>query len=173
MAEQEEKKTTKKAEAAVEKTKAPAVKEAKAEEAKTPEAAAVEGDAAAVKKVKKAKGKRTVTEGNAFVQSTFNNTIVTITDLNGCVIAWSSAGSNGFKGAKKATPYAAQVSAETCANKALLHGMEKLHVYVKGIGAGRDQAVRGLTSSGISIESITDQTPVAHNGCRKRKARRV
>ncbi len=124
-------------------------------------------------KVKKSKSKRTVTEGNAYIQSSFNNTIVTITDLNGNIIAWSSAGSNGFKGAKKATPYAAQVSAEAAINKALLHGIEKLHVFVKGIGAGRDQAVRGLNSNGVDIESIKDITPVPHNGCRARKSRRV
>jgi small subunit ribosomal protein S11 len=133
-------------------------------------APAVEGE---VKKIKKSKSKRTVTEGRAYVQSSFNNTIVTITDLSGKVIAWSSAGSNGFKGAKKATPYAAQVSAEAAINKALLYGIEKLHVFVKGVGAGREQAVRGLHSNGVDIESITDMTPVPHNGCRTRKARRV
>jgi len=126
-----------------------------------------------VVKIKKSKSKRTVTEGRAYVQSSFNNTIITITDLNGNMIAWSSAGSNGFKGAKKATPYAAQVSAEAAVNKALLYGIEKLHVFVKGIGAGREQAVRGLHANGVNIESITDMTPVPHNGCRPRKARRV
>lgn len=126
-----------------------------------------------VAKVKKSKSKRTVTEGNAYVQSTFNNTLVTITDLNGNVIAWSSSGTNGFKGAKKATPYAAQVSAEAAVNKALLYGIEKLHVFVKGLGSGREQAIRGLHSSGINIETITDVTPVPHNGCRPRKSRRV
>lgn len=126
-----------------------------------------------VPKVKKSKSKRTVTEGRAYIQSSFNNTIVTITDINGNVIAWSSAGSNGFKGAKKATPYAAQVSAEAAINKALLYGLEKLNVFVKGVGSGREQAIRGLNSNGVSIESITDQTPVAHNGCRPRKSRRV
>lgn len=132
-----------------------------------------EVEAEKVPKVKKSKSKRTVTEGRAYIQSSFNNTIVTITDLNGNVIAWSSAGSNGFKGAKKATPYAAQVSAEAAINKALLYGLEKLNVYVKGVGSGREQAIRGLNSNGVNIESITDQTPVAHNGCRPRKARRV
>ncbi|MCC7432724.1 30S ribosomal protein S11 [Candidatus Peregrinibacteria bacterium] len=135
-------------------------------------AAEVAGDEKVVK-VKKSKSKRTVTEGNAYVQSTFNNTLVTITDMNGSVIAWSSAGTNGFKGAKKATPYAAQVSAEAAVNKALLYGIEKLHVYVKGLGSGREQAIRGLHSSGINIETITDVTPVPHNGCRPRKSRRV
>jgi small subunit ribosomal protein S11 len=146
--------------------------------AKTPEATAenaavaVEGEDK-VKKVKKSKSKRTVTDGNAYVQSSFNNTIITITDNSGKVIAWSSAGSNGFKGAKKATPYAAQISAEAAINKALLYGIQKLHVFVKGVGAGREQAVRGLHSNGVDIESITDVTPIPHNGCRSRKARRV
>ena len=137
------------------------------------ETKATEDGEAKVVKVKKSKSKRTVTEGNAFVQSSFNNTVITITDLNGNVIAWSSAGSNGFKGAKKATPYAAQISAEAAINKALLYGIEKLHVFVKGIGAGREQAIRGLHSNGINIESITDVTPIPHNGCRPRKSRRV
>lgn len=137
-------------------------------------AADATGEAAPeVKKIKKSKSKRTVTEGRAFVQSSFNNTVITITDLNGQVIAWSSAGSNGFKGAKKATPYAAQISAEAAVNKALLYGLEKLHVFVKGIGAGREQAIRGLGANGVNIESITDVTPVPHNGCRPRKSRRV
>lgn len=137
------------------------------------DSATAENGEPAIKKIKKSKNKRLVTEGKAFIQSSFNNTIVTITDANGNVISWSSAGSNGFKGAKKATPYAAQISAEAAVNKALLHGLEKLHVFVKGVGTGRDQAVRGLAASGINIESITDVTPVSHNGCRPRKARRV
>lgn len=145
----------------------------KKETTTTGEAAAPAEGEVKTAKVKKSKSKRTVTEGRAYVQSSFNNTIVTITDLSGNVIAWSSAGSNGFKGAKKATPYAAQVSAEAALNKALLYGIEKLHVFVKGLGAGREQAIRGLHSSGVDIESITDQTPVPHNGCRPRKSRRV
>lgn len=148
------------------------VAKATTEKTETPVVAGDESEAKVVK-VKKSKSKRTVTEGKAFIQSSFNNTVVTITDLNGNVIAWSSAGSNGFKGAKKATPYAAQISAEAALNKALLYGIEKLHVYVKGIGAGREQAVRGLHSNGVNIESITDVTPVPHNGCRPRKSRRV
>lgn len=139
----------------------------------TAEPVVLSADGTEIKKVKKSKSKRTVTEGNAFVQSSFNNTVITITDLNGNVIAWSSAGSNGFKGAKKATPYAAQISAEAAVNKALLYGIEKLHVFVKGIGAGREQAIRGLHANGVNIESITDVTPVPHNGCRPRKSRRV
>lgn len=173
----EEKKTTKTTKA-VEKAEAPqaeAKTTTKVEGKDHPAAPATtpEGEEAKVVKVKKSKSKRTVTEGNAYVQSSFNNTVVTITDLSGNVIAWSSAGSNGFKGAKKATPYAAQISAEACINKALLHGIEKLNVFVKGIGAGREQAIRGLHSNGVNIESITDVTPVPHNGCRPRKSRRV
>lgn len=123
---------------------------------------------------KKGKSKRrSILEGKAFIQATFNNTIVTLTDMNGEVIAWSSAGSNGFKGAKKATPYAAQISAEAAMNKALTFGLEKLHVFVKGVGSGREQAIRGLAATGVNIESIKDITPVPHNGCRSRKSRRV
>ena len=129
----------------------------------------------AVTKVKK-KGKakrRLVTEGKIYIQATYNNTVVTITDTKGEVIAWSSAGSNGFKGAKKATPYAAQISSETAANKAKVFGFERGHVIIKGVGSGREQAIRGINSSGINIESIRDVTAVAHNGCRPRKSRRV
>lgn len=169
MAEKEKKTTTKTPpEAKAAEDKAPETKT----EAAAPATEGAEGEAKVVK-VKKSKSKRTVTEGKAFVQSSFNNTIITITDLNGNVLAWSTAGTNGFKGAKKATPYAAQVSAEACVNKALLYGIEKLHVFVKGLGAGREQAIRGLHASGVNIESITDTTPIAHNGCRPRKARRV
>ncbi len=167
MAEKEVKKAT------ASKADKPAENTAKADSTEKKSADAVESNEGAVKKIKKSKNKRLVTEGKAFVQSSYNNTIVSITDLNGQVIAWSSSGSNGFKGAKKATPYAAQVSAEAAVNKALLHGLEKLHVFVKGVGTGRDQAVRGLAASGVNIESITDVTPIAHNGCRPRKARRV
>jgi len=173
MADQEKKPTTK-AKKAPDKD---AVKGAKTNAAEPTTATSAEpvlsADGTEIKKVKKSKSKRTVTEGNAFVQSSFNNTVITITDLTGNVIAWSSAGSNGFKGAKKATPYAAQISAEAAVNKALLYGIEKLHVFVKGIGAGREQAIRGLHANGVNIESITDVTPVPHNGCRPRKSRRV
>ncbi len=162
-------KEDKKVEAKAEEKKPEAVKEVKEE--KTADAASTEETA--VKKVKKSKNKRTVIEGNAYIQSTFNNTMVSITDLDGNILSWSSAGANGFKGAKKATPYAAQVAAEAAATKALTYGIERLHVFVKGVGSGRDQAIRGLHMNTIAIESITDVTPVAHNGCRPRKARRV
>ena len=127
-----------------------------------------------VVKTKKTKARRrNVPEGNAYVQASYNNTIVTLTEPNGDVIAWSSAGSNGFKGARKATPYAAQVSAEHVAEKAKVFGLERVHVFVKGVGTGREQAIRGLVAAGINIISINDITPVPHNGCRKRKQRRV
>jgi len=124
------------------------------------------------KVVKKAK-RRSVPEGNAYVQASYNNTIVTLTEPSGDVISWSSAGASGFKGARKSTPYAAQVSAENAAEKAKVFGLERVHVYIKGVGSGREQAVRGLASSGINIISINDLTPMPHNGCRKKKARRV
>jgi len=121
---------------------------------------------------KKAK-RRAVPEGNAHIQASYNNTIITLTDTNGDVISWGSAGSSGFKGARKATPYAAQVSAENAAEKAKVYGLERVHVYVKGVGSGREQAIRGLVSKGIDVISINDVTPIPHNGCRNKKARRV
>lgn len=117
--------------------------------------------------------KRNVPEGAAHIQASYNNTIVTLTEPNGNVIAWSSAGASGFKGARKATPYAAQISAENAAEKASKYGLERVHVYVKGVGTGREQAIRGLVSSGINIISINDITPIPHNGCRKKKQRRM
>ena len=136
---------------------------------KAPEAEATETKAVKKKKSKK----RLVTDGRVFIQASFNNTITTVTDDQGNVLATSSAGANGFKGPKKATPYAAQVTSEAAVNKAKVYGLERVHVYVKGAGNGRDQAVRGILLGGVSIESITDVTPVAHNGCRPRKGRRV
>jgi len=118
------------------------------------------------------KVKKNVPVGNVFIQSTFNNAIVTITDLEGNVISWSSAGSNGFKGSRKSTPYAAQVSAENAAEKAKVHGLEKVDVFVKGVGPGREQAVRGLQAAGIHVMSLTDITPVTHNGTRDKKVRK-
>ena len=126
------------------------------------------------KVIKKKTGKRrNVQVGNAYVQASYNNTIVTITEQNGSVLSWSSAGSSGFKGARKSTPYAAQVSAEHAAEKAKVYGLERVHVFIKGVGAGREQSVRGLVSSGLDIISLNDVTPIPHNGCRKKKARRV
>ena len=117
--------------------------------------------------------RRLVQEGKVYIQATYNNTIVTITDAKGEVVAWSSSGANGFKGAKKATPYAAQVAADAAINKAKVFGLEKVHVIIKGVGAGREQAIRSVNNSGVNIESIADVTAVAHNGCRPRKSRRV
>ena len=118
------------------------------------------------------KVKKNVPLGNVYIQSTFNNAVVTITDPQGQVISWSSAGSNGFKGSRKSTPYAAQVSAENAAEKAKIHGLEKVNVYVKGVGPGREQAVRGLQAAGVHVLSLTDITPVAHNGTRAKKVRK-
>lgn len=125
-----------------------------------------------VTKSKKAR-KRIVVVGNAYIQASYNNTIVTITEQNGDAISWSSSGSSGFKGSRKATPYAAQVSAENAAEKAKLFGLERVHVYIKGVGGGREQAIRGLASKGLDLISISDVTPMPHNGCRKKKARRI
>jgi small subunit ribosomal protein S11 len=124
-----------------------------------------------VKKVKKIK--KNITSGIAFVQATFNNTIVTITDDSGNVIAWSSAGSKGFKGSRKSTPYAAQIAADTVATKAQEHGLKTLTVKLKGPGSGRETALRALQARGFKILSIKDVTPVAHNGSRPPKKRRV
>jgi small subunit ribosomal protein S11 len=149
--------------------------EAKVAESKTPEKKVVAA-AAPVKAAKGKKGKakrRLLTEGKVFIQASFNNTIVTVTDPNGEVVSWSSSGTCGFKGPRKATPYAAQVAAETAITKAKVFGLEKVHVYVKGAGNGREQAIRGLQAGGVSIERLTDITPVPHNGCRPRKSRRV
>lgn len=124
-------------------------------------------------KKKASRKRRTVPEGRANIFAGYNNTIISITEPNGDVIVWSSAGANGFKGTKKATPYAAQVAAENACEKAKAYGMERVHVQVKGIGNGREQAVRGLIAGGLEILSISDVTPVPHNGCRKRRTRRV
>jgi len=120
------------------------------------------------KKIKKAVG-----NGVAHIQSTFNNTIVTITDSTGNVVAWSSAGTAGFKGSRKGTPFAAQMAAESAAKKALDAGVKKIGVYVKGPGAGREAAIRALQATGLEIDLIRDVTPIPHNGCRPPKRRRV
>ena len=121
----------------------------------------------------KRKTKKTVYEGNVYVQATFNNTIVTVTDLNGNAVSWASAGGLGFRGAKKSTPYAAQVTAETAAKKAIDLGLKEVHVYVKGPGVGRESAIRSLGTLGLLVRSIKDVTPIPHNGCRPKKTRRV
>ena len=123
--------------------------------------------------VRKKKEKKNITSGVAHVQATFNNTLITITDLQGNGLAWSSAGSQGFKGSRKSTPYAAQIAAEDAGKKAQEHGVKTLEVNVKGPGSGRESALRALQSIGFQITSIRDVTPIPHNGCRPRKRRRV
>jgi len=124
-----------------------------------------------------AKGKkrirRSVSSAIAHIQSSFNNTIVTITDLDGMTLTWSSSGSSGFKGTRKSTPYAAQVAAQNAAEKSKAYGVEKVDVIILGVGPGREQAIRGLQQGGLEVESIKDVTPIPHNGCRKRRPRRV
>ena len=124
-------------------------------------------------KAKKKKEKKTVYEGNVYIQATFNNTIVTVTDLKGNTLSWASAGGLSFRGAKKSTPYAAQMTAETAVKKAMDFGLREVHVYVKGPGVGRESAIRSLGNLGLSVRSIKDMTPIPHNGCRPRKSRRV
>jgi small subunit ribosomal protein S11 len=117
--------------------------------------------------------RKSVPKGRAYIQSTFNNTLVTLTDPNGNVVAAGSAGTAGFKGSRKSTPYAAGLTAERVAKRAMEHGMRQVDVYVKGPGSGREAAIRSLESAGLSILSIRDVTPMPHNGCRPRKRRRV
>jgi small subunit ribosomal protein S11 len=126
---------------------------------------------------KQAKGRKrerkSVSNGKAYIQSTFNNTIVTLADPQGNVLSWGSAGSSGFKGSRKGTPYAAQLAAHEAARKAMEMGLRQIEVFVKGPGSGREAAIRSLQSSGLFITSIRDVTPVPHNGCRPPKRRRV
>lgn len=122
---------------------------------------------------RKRKVKRDITEGQAHIHSTFNNTIVTITDNDGGVITWASSGTTGFKGSKKKTPFAAGVSAEQAGKAAYDAGIRKVQVFVKGIGGGRETAIRSLATAGLEITSISDVTPVPHNGCRPPKRRRI
>ncbi|WP_071129425.1 30S ribosomal protein S11 [Varibaculum massiliense] len=117
--------------------------------------------------------RKNVVQGKAFIKSTFNNTIVSITDPSGAVISWSSAGQMGFKGSRKSTPFAAQMAAEAAARRAQEHGMKKVDVFVKGPGSGRETAIRSLQATGLEVGTIQDVTPHAHNGCRPPKRRRV
>ena len=128
---------------------------------------------AAPKKQKKKRIRKNVQSGIAHIQSTFNNTIVTITDVSGNVISWSSAGKKGFKGSRKSTPFAAQLVAEDAARKSMDHGMRTVSVLVKGPGSGRESALRALHTAGLKVTNIEDVTPVPHNGCRPPKRRRV
>ena len=125
------------------------------------------------KRAGKKQAKKNVSAGIAHIQSTFNNTIVTITDVAGDVVSWASAGSRGFKGSRKSTPFAAQLAAEEAARRAMEHGMRSVAVFVKGPGAGRESALRALQSAGFRITLIRDVTPIPHNGCRPPKRRRV
>ncbi len=129
--------------------------------------------ARAKKKATKKKERKNISDGIAHIQSTFNNTIVTITDLSGNVISWSSAGVQGFKGSRKSTPFAAQLVAEDAVKKAKIHGMRNVRIYVKGPGAGRESALRAIQAAGLNISLIRDVTPIPHNGCRPPKRRRV
>ena len=128
---------------------------------------------AAKKTVRKKKVKKNIQTGVAHIQSTFNNTIITITDVGGNAVSWASAGQQGFKGSRKSTPYAAQMAAEEAAKKAQEHGVRTLGVYVKGPGGGRESALRALQAAGMRITMIRDVTPIPHNGCRPPKRRRV
>ncbi len=121
----------------------------------------------------KAKEKKNIVQGVAHIKSTFNNTIVSITDATGAVVAWSSAGQVGFKGTKKSTPFAAQLAAEAAGRKAMEHGMKRVDVFVKGPGSGRETAIRSLQTVGLEVSMIKDCTPIPHNGCRPPKRRRV
>jgi small subunit ribosomal protein S11 len=117
--------------------------------------------------------RKSIPTGRAYIQATFNNTLVTLTDPQGNVIAWGSSGSAGFKGSRKGTPYAAQLAARDAVRRAMEHGLRQVEVYVKGPGSGREAAIRSLQSSGLHITSIRDVTPIPHNGCRPPKRRRV
>ena len=123
--------------------------------------------------VKKRKEKKSVYEGNVYIQATFNNTIVTVTDLNGNALAWASSGGLGFRGAKKSTPFAAQSVMEKALQMAQPTGIHEVHVYVKGPGVGREAAIRMLGTMGLKVKSISDVTPIPHNGCRPKKMRRI
>jgi small subunit ribosomal protein S11 len=127
----------------------------------------------AAKVPKKKKSKKQVPLGVVHIQSTFNNTIITITDMSGNTVSWASAGSRGFKGSRKSTPFAAQLAAEEAARRAVEHGMKSVTVFVKGPGAGRESALRALAQAGLRVTMIRDVTPIPHNGCRPPKKRRV
>ncbi|MBN2351880.1 MAG: 30S ribosomal protein S11 [Spirochaetales bacterium] len=126
-----------------------------------------------VKKKTKRERRKNLGEARVYIQATFNNTVVTVTDISGNTIAWSSAGSLGFKGAKKSTPFAAQSTTETAVNKALEYGIQEVDVFVKGPGVGRESAIRAIGNLGLRVRLIVDITPIPHNGCRPQKARRV
>lgn len=126
-----------------------------------------------VKSRTRRKVKKNIPVGQAHIKTSFNNTIVALADKEGNIIAWESAGSAGFKGSRKSTPFAAQVTADSCARKGMEHGLKKVDVYVKGPGSGRETAIRSLQAAGLEVMSVKDVTPAPHNGCRQRKRRRV
>ena len=138
-----------------------------------PAAAGAAAPGTAAERKGKKKTKKNVQTGIVFIQSTFNNTIITITDVSGNVLSWSSAGARGFKGSRKSTPFAAQVAAGDAAAKAMEHGLKNVSVLVKGPGAGRESALRALAAAGLKVTLIRDITPIPHNGCRPPKRRRV
>lgn len=127
----------------------------------------------AKKVVRKRKERKNIEKGSAHIRSTYNNTIITITDVNGNAVSWASAGELGFKGSRKSTPFAAQSAAETAAKIAVEHGMKSVEVFVKGPGSGRESAIRALQATGLEVTMIKDVTPIPHNGCRPPKRRRV
>jgi small subunit ribosomal protein S11 len=124
-------------------------------------------------KIKKTKTIRQISHGRAYIQATYNNTIITLTDLNGNVIAWSSAGQNNFKGPKKSTPYAASIIVRDAVEKSKPYGLKNVNVFIKGVGTGREAAIRALNTYGLNVLTIKDVTPIPHNGCRQRKPRKV
>jgi small subunit ribosomal protein S11 len=126
-----------------------------------------------IERKKKNRVIRQINHGRAYIQATYNNTIITLTDLNGNVLAWSTAGNCGFKGPKKATPYAASIIGKSVAEKVKPYGLKEVNVFVKGIGSGREGSIRSLNANGINILSIKDITPIPHNGCRKPRVRRI
>jgi small subunit ribosomal protein S11 len=136
-------------------------------------AVSTKGKSASGGKTSRKKVRKTVPLAHAYVTATYNNTMITVSEPNGNALAWASAGAEGFKGTRKSTPYAATVTAEKVVEKITPYGVERLKVFVKGVGTGREQAVRGLHAAGLELEAIFDITPIPHNGCRKRKARRV
>jgi small subunit ribosomal protein S11 len=169
-----EKEVTEEAAAPTEAAETQATEEVKEEEGKRrPTAAELLGEELAPIKARKAKGSKNITTGVVHVKATFNNTIVSVTDLSGNVISWGTAGGAGFKGSRKSTAYAGTVVAQDAVRKAMSHGLKEAEVQIQGPGAGRESAVRAVQSAGVTVSSIKDVTPIPHNGCRPRKRRRV
>jgi small subunit ribosomal protein S11 len=144
-----------------------------AEVTPAPKKAEAKGSKKKLIKGRKKKAIKIITVGNAFIKATYNNTIISLTDQNGNVLSWSSAGINGFKGPKKATPYAASIIVRDAVEKSKVYGLRDVNVFVRGVGMGRESAVRALNANGLNVLAIKDTTPIPHNGCRQRKPRRV